>query len=216
VNHSISWRDTRSVPFHGYATAFPLQTPTSLSGDVMLATLALGNSSNTALPRLTPPAGWSLVREIDLGTVSTLAVYVHIASSSEPTVYTWQSDLGIEGEAWISSYGGVDATKAIEAENGETAPQHLTSYSTPSLATVTPGAMIVASFAGHGTFTAWAPPANTNVRTSVTDGTSGDVRVGLAVDVAQGASGQITPLTATAPTNLDYALTHVLALRPAP
>jgi hypothetical protein len=77
--------------------------------------------------------------------------------------------------------------------------------------------MIVASFAGHGNFTAWTPPANVNVRASVADATSGTgVRVGLAVDVARGAPGQIAPLTATAPANLDFALTHVLALRPAP
>jgi len=215
--HTITWRST--------TTAFVVQAGASLitvarpstvaSGDVLVAGVAMGNSGNSALTVFTAPSGWSLVRRLDCGTATTLAVYWHLAGASEPATYTWAFDASIEGEAWVSDYSGVDTVSPIDVETGAVDPQSATSYATPSLKTIAANTLVLGSFASHGGSAAtWTAPPSTTTRASLNNGSS---RSGLAVEQAIApASTTVGPWTAKVDMTQDYALAQLTALRPAP
>src|SRR5262245_11408154 len=88
------------------------------AGEVLGATLGMGSTGSPMQLGFTVPADWTLVRRIDRMTDTVLAIYSHVATSSEPSDYTWAFDEQGEGVAWISCYGNVDTAAPIDADAG--------------------------------------------------------------------------------------------------
>jgi hypothetical protein len=184
-------------------------------GDLLLATMHLGYSSNTAMPTLTAPAGFTLVRRIDHNTVATLAVYRKIAGASEPASYTWNMSPDLAGVAWLSAYSGVDQTTPIDAEAGSIDTANKTAYSTPSITTTQARTLVVASFTSFEPATSplntWSMPAAMSQRANFNNG---DQRSGSTQEGPQTTAGPTGLITSMASTTQEYAITHILALRP--
>ena len=215
--HTITWRSTTTafVPQAGASLVTVARPSTVASGDVLVAGVAMGNSGNSAAPVFTAPSGWSLVRRLDSGIATTLAVYWHVAGASEPATYTWSFDLPIEGEAWVSDYAGADTVSPVDVETGVVQASSATSYATPSLKTIAANTLVLGSFASHGSSAAtWTAPPSTTTRASLNNQSS---RSAIAVEQAVAAAGTtVGPWTATVDQAQDYALVHLMALRPAP
>jgi hypothetical protein len=211
----ITWSDTTKLVLSNYQTTFDLEAPRgATAGDVLVAALALGNSGNSVIAVFSAPSSWSLVRKTDYKTTSSLAVYVHVVTTADPATYRWTSDRGVEGEAWISAYRGVDTARPVDVEDGAADTRQVTTYSTPPLKT-TPGALVVAAFAGGkgGSAELWTIGSGPTIRVNVSNGASSG-RAGLGVDEPAPASGAVEPLVGTIGTVQDHAIMHVLALRP--
>jgi hypothetical protein len=179
---------------------------------VLIAAIALGNSYNGVLPTFTPPTGWALVRRTDHGTVCSMVIYVRVATATEPAGYTWTSDLPVEGVGWISGYVGVDNAAPIHADAGQDVAGSGSAYSTPGLTTTVANTMLVASFAGHsGGPSLWTTPPGMTVRANLNNA---DTRSGASDEAMQTAAGATGQKTTTASLTQDYALTHLLALKP--
>lgn len=141
---------------------------------------------------------------------------MRVAGATEPASYVWTSSAPVKGIAWISAYSGVDNSTPIHAEMGQENAVSATQYSTPSINITVPNTMIVASFAGYqaaGTDTSWTAPPPTNQRANLSTGFS---RSGTGTDVPQTSAPAIVSMSATASVAQTYAMTHVLALKPAP
>ena len=108
----------------------------------------------------------------------------------------------------------VDPISPVDAELGTLVATIGTTYATPSITTVSANAMVVATYVSHaGTPSTWLGPAAASVRADLNNGST---RSGLGIDELVGAAGPTGTLTATASAQQDYALVHVLALKPAP
>jgi hypothetical protein len=113
---------------------------------------------------------------------------------------------------WISGYVGVDGAAPINADAGRDVVGSGTAYSTPSLTTTVANAMLVASFAGHSAGpSTWTAPPGMTVRANLNNA---DTRSGTSDEALQATAGVTGQKTATAVLAQDYALTHLLALKP--
>jgi hypothetical protein len=131
-------------------------------------------------------SGWTLIRRLNQDTSNAMAIYSHVAGSSEPSSYTWTSSAPVKGIGWISGYIGVDNTSPIEAESGQETSASATQYTTPSITVSVANTMVVSSFAGYqsaGTNTTWTAPSTTAQRANVNMGAT---RSGTGIDVQQG------------------------------
>ena len=213
----ITWKatTTQNIPSATAATSVTVGQPTCASGDVEVAAIAMGNTGASTVPTFTEPAGWTLVRRSDHGSDTALLVYWHTAGAIEPSTYTWQFSAAIEGVAWISCYANVDPVAPIDVELGTLILNTGPTYATPSITTTVANAMVVATYASHVsvTPTTWSAPAGTSVRANLNNGTT---RSGLGIDEPVAAAGPTGALAATASVVQNYALVHVLALKPAP
>lgn len=213
----ITWRATTTqFVVQAGAMSITIAAPATSAGDVMVATLAIGNTGEALPPAFTPPdASWALIRQIDRNNDTAVAIYWHVATPAEAASYTWTFNERMEGVAWISAYAGVSTTSPVDADDGIVISTVGLTYAAPSIATTVPDTMLMATFATHdgGTPTTWTAPAGTQTRAALNNGTT---RAGLGVELLFGQSGATPSLTATASTTQGYAIVHVLALRPKP
>ena len=103
--------------------------PGAVEHDLMLAFVAVGETGATQ-PTFTPPAGWTLVdSEFDSASGPAnyvkAAVYRKIAGASEPSTYTFTTDLATSSRfgVIIAAYSGVDTAAPIaqvNSSNGDT------------------------------------------------------------------------------------------------
>lgn len=189
----------------------------TVADDVMIASIGVAWSGTTA-PVATPPAGWTLVRQIDNNTATrnSLFVYRRVAGGSEPASYTWNFTNFIFAVGGIQSFSGVDTTAPVDVENGVATASALT-HATPSVATTVTNAMLVTShtYASSGT---WTPPAGMAEGFDVSAWTAPNA-LGQSTEgsyVLQAAAGATGAKTATASASADRGNAHILALRPAP
>ena len=126
----------------------------TVAGDVMIASIALRPYTAT----VTAPAGWTLVRRIDNEgqRANSLAVYYKVAGGSEPANYAWTFSTSTAAAGGIQTFAGVDTTKPIDVEGGQTTANAL-SHATPSVATTVANTMIVTSHA-FASAASWTPP----------------------------------------------------------
>jgi hypothetical protein len=210
---AVAFKDVRTASNETAQTSFALAVPNAAAGDVLVATLALGNSGNTAVPVITAPSGFTLAGRVDVDTKTLLASYVHVATATEPTSYVWTSNLGIEGELWMLSYSNVDTANPVDVINPKVSAAAGPGYTTGTVSTKA-GAAVIATFASHaGSVTTWSPSAGLTARINMNNG---DTRSAFVGDVVQRTAGTAGPFQATASIAQDYALMTVLALRPAP
>jgi probable HAF family extracellular repeat protein len=101
-----------------------------VAGDFLLA--ALEYDANPLV--ITPPAGWTLVRDQLAGAGTPDAyhalVYAHVATASEPASYTFASPAGVYVDVQVAAYTGATAVDAV-ASTAVTA----SSISAPSVTT---------------------------------------------------------------------------------
>ena len=186
--------------------------------DVMIASIGYQYSYET----LTPPAGWTLLRQIYNNDVSSnygknaLAVYWRVASSSEPASYTWTIS-GHEYAGSIQSFRGVNTTTPIDIEAGQTQPTG-TSFATPSISTTLPNVLLVAShtFASADT---WTPPSGMTETVDIASDPvpnvfSQSIEESYVVQSAIGSTGAKTATTNSGASYADLGNTHLLALVP--
>lgn len=197
--------------------SFVLNVPSgAAANDVMIAVLAVGHDgSSSSIPVLTTPASWQTADGTGVlnGAPPTLlASYFHVVTAAEPPTYTWSSDVLAEGVAWLGLYSGVDPgmpmTKSINSLAG-------TSHSTGTLTTSAPNAPLLAVFAGHqvgGTPNSWTAPSPTMVLLNLDNKTTRSMLIAQTFFPDAGPAG---PFTATASKAQEYAITSLIAFKPA-
>ncbi|MEK7413807.1 MAG: hypothetical protein AAB263_10885, partial [Planctomycetota bacterium] len=112
----------------------------TVENDVMVA--AIGVSANT--PTITPPSGWTLVRQTDntAANANSLAVYYKVATASEPANYSWSFSASTGSVGGIQTFYNVDIANPIDVENGQTTASSA-SHATPNIATTVANTMVV-------------------------------------------------------------------------
>jgi hypothetical protein len=213
------------VVFHGESqtSSFTLSLPpNTVQGDLVLAGLALGNVSATGGPGTPqPPAGWALLDDVIISP-DTACLFLFWAIQGPSLVWpaTWQVGDN-SGVAWAVSFGGVDTTAPFVAHVTGVSAGSGASWSSPTLAGVAAGNMIVATFGdyasipnGGGPPPEWSLPAPWTARSSnLTDGVRRSAIVGdllatatTSIQVVGTAAGGSAP-----PANVTAGL---VALRP--
>jgi virginiamycin B lyase len=96
---------------NGVSSSLVVRVPeTTVAGDVLLAVVAVVHQ-----PQVTAPAGWRLVRSdlVASGNLLTQAIYLHVASATEPPAYTWSFSAARGAVGGMVDYSGVDPVTPV-------------------------------------------------------------------------------------------------------
>jgi hypothetical protein len=211
---TIAFRSSSTTSYpSGSTSAMTATIPAGAAvGDLLVASVGFGNSGATALPSLSTPPGWTLVRRVDHLTVDSLSVYTHVRAAGEGAP-VWTASTAVGGDVSISAYTGA-GSNAVDVSAGKDAG-FASSYTAPSVVTTRSKELLLAGFFAHsnaGVPATWSVNAPVTLRSSVNNGGSRSVAT---ADALQTAPGPSTAFAATASTPQDYALSYVLALVPA-
>ena len=192
------------------ATSFTIPKPTgTIQDDVMIA--SIGIRPETII--ITPPSGWTLVRRMNNTNQfqNSLAVYIKVAGTSEPSDYMWSFSATGRCSGGILAFSGVDTTNPINVENGQSTP-HSLSHSTPSVTTTVANTILVTSHTFSSTAT-WIEP---NGMTEAFDVAGRGQTTGgsYVLQTTAGNTGGKVATAVTTPDNGDFGNTHILVLRP--
>jgi hypothetical protein len=134
------------------ATTIVLPKPAGVvSGDAMLAAVAFRGN-----PTITPPAGWTLVRQDINGNTHRQAIFVRVAGGSEPASFTFTLSSAQSAAGGIVAYSGVDPNTPVDVHGGQVNASS-TSATAPSVTTTGPDRMLVAFYATPNLTTFTAP-----------------------------------------------------------
>lgn len=182
--------------------------------DVMLAAIAVGPSTTG----ITAPAGWTLINRQDQGvaTSNSQALYYRVATSTEPTAYTWTFSGGaINGTAaGIITYRGVDTTSVVDV-SGSQATASSTNHASTSVVTTVPNTIVVTAHS-YSSSDSWTEPALMTEQVDIASaGTplADGISLGM-FEVAQAVAGATGVKTATAAGNADTGVVQIVALTP--
>ncbi len=205
----IDFRDVASATTE--ATSFTIPKPNgTIEDDVMIA--SIGIRPETIV--ITPPSGWTLVRRMDNANEfeNSLAVYIKVAGTSEPSNYIWSFSATGRCSGGIVAFSGVNTANPINVENGQSTPWSLT-HSTPNVITTVANTVLVTSHTFSSTAT-WIEP---NGMTEAVDaaGPGQTTGVSYVLQSTAGATGSKIATAVTDPDNGDFGNTHILALTPA-
>jgi hypothetical protein len=171
-----------------------------------------------AAPVVTPPAGWTQVRNDVSGTgVSALrqAVFYHLAAIGEPASYTWTLASAHGASGGILAYSGADGTNPIDASSGQ-ASSDVASITAPSVTTTTAGGMLVGFFGMTGQRSI-APPVGMGEHFDLAlANPPGEKVTSESADVLQASAGASGAKVATANSSLGRSVGQLVALRAAP
>lgn len=212
-----------SDPNHGTVFALRPVAPTlsinrpagTVTGDVMMASVTVNPSTVT----ITPPVGWSLIRETVQGsaTTSRLATYYRVAGVGEPASYAWSFSASHAGAAGgIASFSGVDNVTPFDAEAGSATASALT-HVAPTVTTTLSNGMLLTThaYASSGT---WAPPGGMTEAVDVASLTPNNAN-GITLEMnyeVRPTAGATGTRTATASANADRGATQSISLKPLP
>lgn len=192
----------------GQALALTLDVPAVPAGDVMLATVDV-----RGVPTITPPAGWTLVRDDVGGTTMRTATYWHAAGTSEPSSYTWSFNKLTSAAGSVAAYSGVSVTNPIVAHAGQyNAASALATA--PSVTTNVSGAEVVRLFAVPA-MVGLAAPSGTTERAYIAPSTLTYKVSALLADHVQAAAGATGTVASTVSTAKFTSIGQTVALRPA-
>ncbi len=131
-----------------------------VAGDMLLAALEVCADPVT----VTPPAGWTLVRNQPSGQGTAQAfhaiVYKHVATANEPSQYTFDVPSGVWTDVQIAAYTGVTA---VDTSAGASATG--TSVTAPSLTTSRANELLVVFYVDFE-FGPWTTSSGLTVRSS--------------------------------------------------
>ncbi|HEX4909841.1 MAG TPA: hypothetical protein VFV64_03665, partial [Permianibacter sp.] len=178
------------------------------SGDLLLAQISWRGSRNLSAV----PTGWTL-RQLQLnGTTIRQAVYSKLATSIEPTSYTWQFSGSGRNAGGISAWRGVDSSDPVLSSAGNS--NSSSTLAAPSLTVSTTNTVAVALFANaYGNTNINTNAALTNLYSLATTAGSN----GLAVAAgwrAEPTAGTLGPYYASASANYSYVASTII-LKPA-
>jgi outer membrane protein assembly factor BamB len=214
VEAAIAFRAAASRNLNGSAGSITINVPSGTAkGDVMIAAIAVRPYTVT----ITPPAGFTLVdRQSNAnGSTNALAVYVRVASSSEPASYTWSLSSNTGSAGGIMSFAGVDNASPIDVNAGALRTTSGLTFAAPSVTTTTADDMIVTAHE-YSSSDRWTPPTGMTEAFDVASLAVPDA-LGIAIVGSyklQAAVGATGTLTATAASNSDTGAMQTLALRP--
>ncbi len=209
VPSGIAFRSASSAN-NATATTLVIPAPTGVaSGDAMLAVVSV-----RAAPTITPPAGWTLVRQDANASTMRQAVFVRVAGGSEPASYTFNLSSAQSAAGGIVAYSGVDGTTPVEVHGGQLNASS-TSITAPSITTTGANRQIVGFF-GTPVLTSMTPPGGMTERYDQTVPSTNTYKVtsGAADEnvAAAGATGTRVATAANAAANIG----QLVALNPAP
>jgi hypothetical protein len=179
------------------------------SGAVMVAAVVINDDD----PGFTAPAGWTLVRQDSILNALRQAIYLKVATASEPSSYTWTLSVSRRVAGGITTYTGVDPGHPVDVHGAQVHTTASTAVTAPSITTTVPDTLLVhiAAVAAEGTIT---PPTGMTEgweaaapRTNSTQDATVDSS--YAPQAPAGATG---PRTATA-TQAGRSIGALLALR---
>jgi MSHA biogenesis protein MshQ len=212
-----------SDPNHGTVFALRPAAPTlsinrpagTVTGDVMMASVTINPSAVT----ITPPVGWTLIRETVQGsaTTSRLATYYRVAGVGEPASYVWSFSASHAGAAGgITSFSGVDNVTPFDAEAGSATASAL-AHAAPSVTTTLTNGMLLTAhaYASSGT---WTPPGGMTEAVDVASLTPNNAS-GISLEMnyeVRPTAGTTGTRTATASANADRGATQSISLKPLP
>jgi hypothetical protein len=174
-------------------TGITLARPAGLTGgDVEIAAIL---SAKSKVP--TAPAGWTVIRSDPSGTSFRQTAYLRVATSSEPTSYTWTYAKTSKVAGILVAYSGVDVSAPIAGSTGQVNVSS-TSITAPSLSNPVAGAELVGLFGIlTGTATSIAPPPDMTERAEIAT-PKGTIRPALELsDVPLSTAGSTGTRTAT-------------------
>jgi hypothetical protein len=184
------------------------------SGVFMVASIAFtGGSSIT----ITPPTGWTLINRGDnapggFGTSSSVAMYYKMATSSEPTSYTWTASSSVRYAGNIVAYDNVNTASPIDtsaSSSNNTYSAQSNSYASGSITTSNNNELIITAFESPESPT-WTPPSGMTERSEDTDNNN---YISLETsDVMQTTAGAVGTKTALSNTS-GYGAGVIVALQ---
>ena len=159
--------------------------------------------------KITPPAGWTLVRSDSNGTTMQQAVYVRAATASNSS--TWTFSPAKDNVVQVLAYRGVDSAHPVIASAG--APSTTAVITSPGVAAVA-GAGVV-TIAGTALTATLAPGSPLVERSEIT--TAGTAKFKVTADAADttAAGNSAGPYTTTA-SGAAGGIGQTVTLRPHP
>lgn len=186
------------------ATSLTIPKPATVAqGDLMLLHVSLNGASANSV---TPPPGFSLVRDTSNGVAVRGVVYQKIAGASEPASYTVGFSLPVQASGGIGAWLNVDAASPVESSSEATATAS-TSVIVPAT-TASQRGRLVGLFALQGTQV--DPPAGMAERWEA----AGVGFTSEGSDELRAADGSTGSRIATSPVAGNW-VGHLIALRPA-
>jgi len=129
---------------NGVSASLSIPVPAATqAGDVLLAIVDIQYQ-----PTITPPAGWSLVRQdvSSAGNHLVQAVYVHAAGAGEPASYSWSFSAAHAAVGAMVDCAGLDPTNPVQASAAAFASNQSV-VTAPSVTTAAPGEILLTAFA---------------------------------------------------------------------
>jgi hypothetical protein len=191
------------------ASSVAVSKPTGVTaGDLMVAAVNVRGA-----PTITAPSGWTLVR-VDTNTSNMRqAIYSKIATTAEPSSYTWTFSTKGSANGIIAAYQGVDPTTPVDTASGQPNDSSK-SITAPALTTTVPGTLLVGFF-GTASNSSTAPPSGMLEQAEVVQ-SGGKNKISLeTADAFLPGSGSSGPRVATASAAAAN-VGQLLAIRPAP
>ncbi len=129
---------------NGTTTSLSMLKPAgTTAGDLLIAAITIRGGTS---PRVTAPAGWTLIRSDAISTTVAQLVYRHTAGGSEPSSWTWPFSKKESAAGTVSAFGGVDPTNPIAAVSGSTNVASSVSITTATSASNRTGSVLVGLF----------------------------------------------------------------------
>jgi hypothetical protein len=207
VARSIAFRASTTASGRNLSSVSVERPSGVVSGDVLLASVLTATT-----PTVTPPAGWSVVRDDVNGSALRQVTYVKVAGANEPATYSWALSSQASATAILSAYRGVDTTTPIAASSGQ-ANASSTDITAPSLTSPVANTLLAGFFGLDANITVEEPEGM--ILQAQVQQTPGNQKLGAAssdeILVPTGSSG---PRVATVG-RAGASIGHLVALRPA-
>ncbi|HET7168477.1 MAG TPA: Ig-like domain-containing protein, partial [Candidatus Limnocylindrales bacterium] len=205
----ITFRSASSAD-NATATSLVIPAPAgAVSGDVLVAAVSVRGG-----PTITPPAGWTLVRQDINASTMRQALFVHVAGGSEPSSYTFTLSNAQSAAGGIVAYSGVDPANPVDVHGGQVNAAS-TSITAPSVTTTGPDRVLVAFF-GTPALTSMTPPSGMTERYDEAVPSTNTYKVTSAAADGGAASAGATGTRVAVAANSAANIGQLVALRPAP
>lgn len=180
------------------------------ANDVMVAFVGVRGN-----PKVTAPAGWTLVQTGDNGNTQSQGTYYHVVGASEPSSYTWsfQKDLAAAGA--IVAYSGVDTKNPVAAMSQQVNKDEANTIVAPSVSNPVVGGLLLGLFTMPKDSTV-SPPSDLVERAEALSNLGAykvDVEIADRADIPTGATG--AEVATADPSKLGPSIGELIVLRPA-
>jgi hypothetical protein len=150
-------------------------------------------------PKVTGPAGWTLVRSDDNGTIMRKATFVHVLTATDPSSWTFAFSKPESATGVVAAFGGVNGQDPVLA-SGASSSIATRSVTAPSLAPMSASTTLVGLYGEAAAATISTPSGMLWAGSAAASAGTYKVGSGMALEPlsANTASGQkVAPLSAT-------------------